>query len=666
MQTKTIEIYTELTEHRGRKCLKLCFDYDYQTTEKVRQIQGRRWSKTMRTWYLPANFPISDLKNYLPEANIQNKDPRYAKLFIDKKEKKIKLRLNQDIPIYSSLRKIEKNFRIEAHPIWYFKGNNQNYLQIIKLLEKHAYQYSIEYTKTIDEKQSNLLVKSYAEALIIRNNSKHTAAAYVPYFRDFVNAIYQNHKKDMNNLKQSIGKQNYSDSRQDVRAITAIINNLSFSEINTYVQKEIRSKRLSEIRRRHLISALKYYYEKILGRKKMYFPLKTDNKLLKYTKRIPVLDVLKQIKKLENNKEKLLLILYYSFGKTFEELSRLTLEQTKALIKEAKQQNIQGLSALISIIKAAYETYRPKEYLFENNKHKPYSEKELSKHFYRLCRKYQVAELYRLEFEAIALRASMKDSTIKNYASYFLTFLKNFKFVHPLSINNTQIRIFLLQLNKGAYSKNTIKLYYVQTGKREIDTQYLFRLKRVKKLPKILSINEIALLLSQIKNQKHYCLIALTYSAGLRRSETLNLQLNDIDFIRKTILIRSGKGKKDRYSLLSESMAVDLQTYIRYYQPHDYLFEGAAGGKYSTSSMEKILKRALKSADISKYCTLHSLRHSFATHLLEQGTDIRYIQEILGHNSIKTTTIYTHVAKTEVRKIKNPLDKIKKFDNLPP
>ena len=148
----------------------------------------------------------------------------------------------------------------------------------------------------------------------------------------------------------------------------------------------------------------------------------------------------------------------------------------------------------------------------------------------------------------------------------------------------------------------------------------------------------------------------LIYSAGLRRSELLDLKIFDINSERMLININGAKGKKDRISLLSENTLRILREYYKEYKPKEYLFEGAKGGKYSPTSVAKVLKNAANKAGIKKTITPHMLRHSFATHLLEQGTDLRYIQELLGHSSSKTTEIYTHVSKKAINKIKNPVD----------
>jgi site-specific recombinase XerD len=182
------------------------------------------------------------------------------------------------------------------------------------------------------------------------------------------------------------------------------------------------------------------------------------------------------------------------------------------------------------------------------------------------------------------------------------------------------------------------------------------RPRKEKKLPVILSGNEVKALFSTITNLKHKALLSLLYSAGLRIGEAIALEITDIDSQRMLIHVRQAKGKKDRYTLLSVVFLEILRAYYLAYKPKKYLFEGQDGGHYSNASAQKVLKNALFKAGITKKATLHSLRHSFATHLLEKGTDIRYIQELLGHSSPKTTMIYTHVTQTSLKKIKNPFD----------
>lgn len=201
--------------------------------------------------------------------------------------------------------------------------------------------------------------------------------------------------------------------------------------------------------------------------------------------------------------------------------------------------------------------------------------------------------------------------------------------------------------------KHFIKFKGIVIGEFDIK-----RPKKEKKLPEVLSIDEVKKLFEVTHNLKHKALLSLLYSGGLRIGEAIDLTLRDIDSKRMLIHIKGAKGKKDRYTLLSEAFLILLRAYYKQYTPKKYLFEGQNSEQYSATSAQKVLKLAAKKTGLKKQITLHSLRHSFATHLLENGTDIRYIQQLLGHSSPKTTMIYTHVSETSIRKIKNPFDSL--------
>ena len=193
-------------------------------------------------------------------------------------------------------------------------------------------------------------------------------------------------------------------------------------------------------------------------------------------------------------------------------------------------------------------------------------------------------------------------------------------------------------------------------GKRKI---YLIeRPRKEQYLPEVLSEEEVTEILKAITNLKHKTLIMTIYSGGLRISELINLKVKDIDSNRMQIRVEQSKGKKDRYTLLSKKTLLTLRLYFKEYKPKEWLFEGEKGGQYADSSIYKIFKTALNAAKITKKVSIHSLRHSFATHLLENGTDLRYIQSLLGHSSSKTTEIYTHITTKGFDQIQNPLDKL--------
>ena len=184
------------------------------------------------------------------------------------------------------------------------------------------------------------------------------------------------------------------------------------------------------------------------------------------------------------------------------------------------------------------------------------------------------------------------------------------------------------------------------------------RPRKEEKLPIVLSKEEISRMLSKLTNIKHKCLVGLLYSSGLRLGELLNLKISAVDSDRMLIHIVEAKGNKERYTILSEALLADMRKYYLIYRPKEYLFEGPYGNKYSETSVQNIVKRTAKWVGIRKKVSPHTLRHSFATHLLENGTDLRYIQNLLGHSSSKTTEIYTHVAVNIIKRIESPLDSL--------
>ncbi len=169
-------------------------------------------------------------------------------------------------------------------------------------------------------------------------------------------------------------------------------------------------------------------------------------------------------------------------------------------------------------------------------------------------------------------------------------------------------------------------------------------------------MQDISKMFSVVENPKHLLLLKLCYGMGLRVSEIVNLEIQHIDSGRMQVLISASKGKKDRYVNLPQSVLNELRTYYKLYRPTRYLFEGQQGGKYAVRSVQQVFKRAMQKARINKKVGVHSLRHSYATHLIEQGTDIRFVQELLGHQNIKTTMAYTGLTDQTKRKIKSPLD----------
>lgn len=258
-------------------------------------------------------------------------------------------------------------------------------------------------------------------------------------------------------------------------------------------------------------------------------------------------------------------------------------------------------------------------------------------------------------------------NTIKVYSDSLATFFRYFSAKEIADISNDDLIAFnnnyILKNNFSASFQNqvvnAVKLYYTAIQHKKIDVELIHRPRREKLLPNVLSMQEIKIILDSCSNQKHKMMLSLIYGCGLRRSELLNLLPQAIQSDRNLMIIRQGKGKKDRVVPISNRMIELLRSYFKKYRPEKWLFEGQiSGSPYSAASLQKVLKIAVQKSKITKPITLHWLRHSYATHLLEGGTDLRYIQELLGHTSSRTTEIYTHVSEKNLQKIVSPFDRL--------
>ncbi len=255
-------------------------------------------------------------------------------------------------------------------------------------------------------------------------------------------------------------------------------------------------------------------------------------------------------------------------------------------------------------------------------------------------------------------------NTIKTYVNMMIQFLTYYHSHQPEEITTDMIKAYLrylvmdrkVSLSFQNQAINTIKFYYEKVLGGQQKTYFIDRPKKERKLPEVLSKVEVVTLLKAIKNLKHKAIVSTIYSGGLRISELINLTLPSLDFEEKRIHIKVAKGKKDRYVPLAERSILVLKKYIETYAPLKYLFEGAPNKPYSTSSIQKIVKKNCQLIGITKHITPHSLRHSFATHMIESGVNLRYVQQILGHQNSKTTEIYTHITDLGLQQITNPLD----------
>jgi integrase/recombinase XerD len=257
----------------------------------------------------------------------------------------------------------------------------------------------------------------------------------------------------------------------------------------------------------------------------------------------------------------------------------------------------------------------------------------------------------------------LRNYSFKTMKAYLICLREYFNFqkIDLERIDEENIKEFLLNKQSKNYSSQTINLYlsaikffYYKVLKipQKINLKFA---KRNKKLPIVLSREEIKNVIDVIRNPKHKLIISLAYGAGLRISEVVNLKVKDINLEELTIYLKNAKGKKDRITIFPEKIKNNLQNLIADKNLNDYLFESERGGKLTERTTQKVFKNALRGAGIKKDATFHSLRHSFATHLLENGVDVRYVQELLGHQNIRTTQIYTQVTNPKLKNIKSPL-----------
>ena len=266
--------------------------------------------------------------------------------------------------------------------------------------------------------------------------------------------------------------------------------------------------------------------------------------------------------------------------------------------------------------------------------------------------------------ETLLLKA-YSPNTIRTYCIEFSQLLYLLKDVPVDSLTPERLRSYFLycvtelKLSENIIHSrmNSIKFYFEQVLHREkVFFEEIPRPKKKSSLPKVISKTDIAKLFAQVENPKHLLILKLCYGMGLRVSEIVNLKITDIDSKRMLVQIEAAKGKKDRYVTLPSSILEDLRNYYRAYRPKVYLFEGQYGGQYAIRSVQTVFKNAMQKAKINKSVGIHGLRHSYATHLLEAGTDMHFIQKLLGHKDIKTTEIYAKVSNRQLGNIKSPLD----------
>jgi site-specific recombinase XerD len=492
----------------------------------------------------------------------------------------------------------------------------------------------------INAASPNPYLKIYRDTMSLRRLSPSTQRVYEGFFTGFVNKFSQEN-----------------------------IDEFTYTQIYYYVKTTAQS--LGFTRRKQMIAAVKFYYEKVLGRDKMFFNLGKAIITINAPVYISFTAIKSMIERIRSPHDKLILFLAYHLNLNPKEMVKLKIGDLTNPLVNAK---INGSSVVKKYLEELWmghvQNLKPAEYLFEILG-KPMESENLRKRVYKLLMYYQLEDVYRVQISNALDANDLSEQTKRVYTSMFLYFLKSFHCKHPTEISNEEIKEFLLLTRQKSESHQNsaitaIKYCYKAIYGRTINDSYLVRPRSGVHLPDVFDRDEIVAIYRQLENKKHKLLIMMIYSAGLRRSEAQALKLKDINIKSGQLFIRDAKGKKDRITVLSSRLTGLIKAYFEEFKPVRYLFEGErAGEQYSFTSMGNVLKGAAKSAGIQRRVHLHMLRHSFATHCLEEGMDIRYVQELLGHFNLKTTERYTHITSVAMHKLKSPFDNLDFNENDP-
>jgi site-specific recombinase XerD len=662
-----IIITTEKTYHKSEKRIKLFFDYNPTLIDVIKSIDDRKWSMTMGCWHIPFsdnyeeqlkrvfdkfdNIIIQEKKTekVAPERKIVQSNET-VKVIIDKNAKFIYVVHKYDRILFNALLLLKKGEWDKEKKCWVFPGNNENYILITGLLKENGYcwekeeitdneGFSPDKKKEKEQKKEPAkkiakepaVINEYKDAMTLRRLSPHTCNIYLEFFRDFVNA-----HKDRD------------------------ISSFHYAAIFTYVKEK--AEKMGLTRRKQMMAAIKFYYERTLGRPKMYFNLGMEHQFKYRNASIPFHTFRENISDIKSTGDRLLLFLHFHLNLTAAQIMNTEMDCFQDISSKYINSNHQHiLDFFRKLLDEHIESNEKRTFLFEQNE-KKYKEEKLKKKIYNLLGYYRLVEFYKEECSINLNATEYSEQTIKTYQNMFMSFLEHFDYKHPSLIRDSEIREFLVfhKNRSSSYQNgmiNSLNFFFKHVYNKVIQNNYIIRPRGESYLPDYLSKDEIASIINQAGNIKHKLLMIIAYGGGLRRSEIQNLRVTDIDLKRNLIFIKNAKGKKDRYTLFPAGCKQLFELYIEQYKPEQFLFESTKPGvKYSFTSMANVLKGLARAAGIQRNVHLHMLRHSFATHLLESGHDIRYVQELLGHTDISTTQRYTHIINDALLNVKSPLD----------
>ncbi len=670
------KVRIKVMEHKGQKRIALFYTYSVGDTldQHTRLLPNRIYSQTKKCWHIPFRDDYQDyLKAYYADildielvfetisSEIKLKQKSTVKgstsvtLKIDLDKKKIYVEHPYSPHLHAILSATKKGFWLKKQSCWVFPYTEQSYKGLSQLIKSSAYQLNqvlvrnnftnYEATPSSLEKVDIIpltlaekdLLQTYSNTILLKRLSPNTRDIYVRFFILFLQAH----------------------QGQDIE-------NMSYQSLYSYI-KTI-NKTLGSTQLKQSIAAIKFFYERVMDRDKMFFHLHEKIKIQKGAVFIPYVDIVKLCDRISSPVDRMVIFLYFHVNLNYSEMVSIPTGSRDLFITQYRMpgSNERAIAYFHNIYDEMEKNHTSYHFLFENNTGS-YQVKELQQKVYRIINRYRLGEIYRAQYKYILDSTTYGLKTKQMYLSAFMKFLEFHNFRHPMYIKNEEIRDYLvLHRDKSSSHQdnmiNTIKFFFAQVHKQEISDQYIIRPRKSFFLPDFFSREELAAMLTVTHNIKHKFMLSIFYCSGMRREELRQLKITDIDLKKDRIFIRGGKGDKDRYTLFSKSLHRILKEYLAKEQPKLYLFEGTKIGKpYSVTSMTNVLKKAAVTAGIQRRVHIHMLRHSFATHLLEDGWDIRYVQELLGHRSINTTIRYTHIISDALKNVKSPFDKMMEY-----
>ena len=659
-------------DHRGERKVALFYDYILNSAldAHTRALPNRAFSSTNKCWYIPFRDDYRDyLEQYYakvegleinfeqvnaetPNSKSDSKEAEITVLIrIDKVKKKIYVEHPYSPHLHEIINATRQGFWLKKQHCWIFPGNNENYTGLSQLIINSGYKIrkiiieaptetSVKQPEHINKQvmslgsQEKTLLETYSHTILLKRLSPSTRKIYEHFFTVF--------------LMDQRGKE---------------IEHLTYHEIYNYIKAKSRELEFTQLNQ--TIAAIKFFYERVMDRERMFFYLQ-DEKIIKRGSVFIGFDELVDIcKKISSPVDKMLLFLYFHVRLGHDEICLIPSNSREMFSDRYRLagNNLEAIEYFQALFDEIQQTHKPGQYLFEN-KGEAYQFHDLQQKVYDIIHRYRLKAIYSAQYQYILDATTFSPKTKQMYLGAFMKFLEYHHFRHPTHIRNEEIRDYLVLHREKSPSHqdnmvNAFKFFFEQVHKSEISDKYMIRPRKGFFLPDYFTRDEIIGLMSVTHNIKHRFMLSLFYCSGMRREELRQLKIGDVDIQSNHIFIRAAKGNKDRYTLFSRHLHGMLKEYLEKEKPVHYLFEGAkAGEPYSSTSMSSTLMRAALAAGIRRRVHLHMLRHSFATHLLEDGWDIRYIQELMGHRNIKTTSRYTHVVNDALSSVKSPFDKM--------